>query len=128
MRITVLTRSDVRTAHDEPSIAACSHESRRTLSGTVADVWHARGYEVFASTHAGAARLVGSQDKVDFLIAARPAPRENHAGYHVEDAEERPVPSCGHHAMRPENRPGVRLPVPWPVNPLDGRQLAHCHG
>src|SRR4051812_22044185 len=65
-------------------------EPRSHLAGTLAEALHARGFEVVvASTHAGAAGLVVSQDKVDFLIAAVPAPGEDHEGAYLEVAREK---------------------------------------
>jgi DNA-binding response OmpR family regulator len=73
-----------------PKSLAVVIEPRSPLAGTVAEALHAREYEVIvASTHAGAARLVASQDKVDFLIAAVPAPGEDHAGAYLEDARKK---------------------------------------
>jgi DNA-binding response OmpR family regulator len=69
-----------------PKPLAVVIEPRSPLAGTLAEALHANGFEVLvASTHAGAARLV-AQSKVDFLIAAIPAPGEDHAGAYLEEA------------------------------------------
>jgi DNA-binding response OmpR family regulator len=62
-------------------------EPRSGLAGTLAEALHAKGFEVMvASTHAGAANLVVAQARVDFLIAAVPAPGEDRSGAYLEVA------------------------------------------
>jgi CheY-like chemotaxis protein len=57
------------------------------LAQAVADVLRQRGYETLtASTHAGAARQVEQLARVDVLVAAVPAPGEEHAGAYIEEA------------------------------------------
>lgn len=73
-----------------PKPLAVIIEPRSPLAGTLAEALHARGFEVVvASTHAGAASLVASQAKVDFLIAAVPAPGESHAGAYLDEARKK---------------------------------------
>ncbi|QWT21329.1 hypothetical protein KPL74_04845 [Bacillus sp. NP157] len=56
-------------------------EPSSALADSVADCLRARDFEVLvASTHAGAAKLVIERLRVDFLVAAIPAPGEDHTG------------------------------------------------
>lgn len=112
-----------------PKPLAVIIEPRSPLAGTLAEALHGRGYEVVvASTHAGAARLVVSQDKVDFLIAAVPAPGEDHAGAYLEEARAK-NPDLAVVIMLSDPNEGtdgapataIRL-----VKPFDMTQLAHA--
>jgi DNA-binding response OmpR family regulator len=104
-------------------------EPRSPLAGTLAEVLHARGFEVVvASTHAGAARLVAAQAKVDFLIAAVPAPGEDHAGAYLEEARNKNpglavviMLSDPNEATDGAPATAIRL-----VKPFDMRQLAQA--
>jgi len=104
-------------------------EPRSPLAGTLAEVLHARGFEVVvASTHAGAAGLVVAQDKVDFLIAAIPAPGEDRSGAFLEEARKK-NPALGvvimlsdpHESTEGAPATAVRL-----IKPFDTHQLAHA--
>lgn len=65
-------------------------EPSASLAQTVADVLGQRGYETAtASTHASAANQVEKFDTVDFLVAAVPAPGEDHAGAYLEEARKK---------------------------------------
>jgi DNA-binding response OmpR family regulator len=73
-----------------PKPLAVIIEPRSELAGTLAEALHTKGFEVMlASTHAGAANLVVAQARVDFLIAAVPAPGEEHSGAYLEAARAR---------------------------------------
>jgi DNA-binding response OmpR family regulator len=73
-----------------PKPLAVVIEPHSPLAGTLAEALHAKGFEVVvASTHAGAATLVASQARVDFLIAAVPAPGEDHSGAYLEEARQK---------------------------------------
>jgi len=57
------------------------------LAQAVSDVLRQRGYETLTSpTHAGAARQVEQRERVDVLVAAVPAPGEEHKGAYLEEA------------------------------------------
>lgn len=104
-------------------------EPRSPLAGTVAEALHARGYEVVvASTHAGAARLVASQDKVDILLAAVPAPGEDHSGAYLEEARSKNPTLAVVIMLSDPNEPtdGAPADAVRLVKPFDLRQLAHA--
>ncbi|HVI56258.1 MAG TPA: hypothetical protein VM621_14540 [Luteibacter sp.] len=104
-------------------------EPRSPLAGTLAEALHGRGFEVVvASTHAGAARLVASQDKVDFLIAAVPAPGEDRAGAYLEDAREKNPNLAMVIMLSDPNEPtdGAPTTAIRLIKPFDLQQLAHA--
>jgi len=65
-------------------------EPSPSLADTVKDSLLRRDFDVVvATTHAGAARQVLERARVDFLVAAVPAPGEDHAGAYLEEARAR---------------------------------------
>ncbi|MGY3231149.1 DNA-binding response OmpR family regulator [Luteibacter sp. HA06] len=59
------------------------------LATMVASALAQRGYEVVTSaTHAGAASLVAARDRVDFLVAAVPAPEEDQQDTYLRGARQ----------------------------------------
>lgn len=62
-------------------------EPRPTVADTVADCLRRDGYEVMVtSTHVGAAASVITHERVDFLVAAVPAPGEDRSGAYLAEA------------------------------------------
>jgi DNA-binding response OmpR family regulator len=112
-----------------PKPLAVVIEPRSPLAGTLAEALHGRGFEVVvASTHSGAARLVLSQDKVDFLIAAVPAPGEDHAGAYLEEARmKNPTLAVVIMLSDPnEVTDGAPAAAVRLVKPFDMNQLSHA--
>jgi DNA-binding response OmpR family regulator len=112
-----------------PEPLAVVIEPRSPLAGTLAEALHARGFEVVvASTHAGAARLIASQEKVDFLIAAVPAPGEDRSGAYLEEARSK-NPSLAVVIMLSdpnESTEGAPANAVRLIKPFDMRQLARA--
>lgn len=74
-------------SHDAPKRLAIVIEPRPALANTVADALMRRGFETLvASTHAGGAALAAQFERIDFLVAAVPAPGEDHKGAYLEEA------------------------------------------
>lgn len=74
-------------SHDASRPLAIVIEPRPALANTVADALIRHGFEtLIASTHAGGAALAAPHDRVDFLVAAVPAPGEDHQGSYLEEA------------------------------------------
>ena len=116
-------------AMSNPEPLAVVIEPRSPLAGTLAEALHARGFEVVvASTHVGAARLVASQDKVDFLIAAVPAPGEDRSGAYLEDARNKNPSLAVVIMLSDPNESAVDAPANAVrlVKPFDLRQLAQA--
>lgn len=112
-----------------PKPLAVVIEPRSPLAGTLAEALHARGFEVVvASTHAGAARLVVSQEKVDFLIAAVPAPGEDRSGAYLEQARMKNPNLAIVIMLSDPNEPidGAPATAVRLVKPFDMTQLAHA--
>jgi len=64
-------------------------EPHHPLALTVADCLRQRGFEVaVAGTHVGGAALAASHGQVDCLVAAVPAPGEDHMGAYLAEARE----------------------------------------
>lgn len=62
-------------------------EPSPSLADTIQDCLGRRGFEVLiAATHLGAAQLVLERARVDFLVAAVPAPGEDLTGAYLADA------------------------------------------
>lgn len=62
-------------------------EPRPIVADAVADCLRVRGYDVLvAPTHGGAAASVIARERVDFLVAAVPAPGEDRSGAYLAEA------------------------------------------
>lgn len=71
----------------EPSSLAVVIEPRAIVADAVADCLRVRGYDVLvAATHTGAAASVIARERVDFLVAAVPAPGEDRSGAYLAQA------------------------------------------
>lgn len=65
-------------------------EPGATLADTVADALRRRGYDVFvAATHSSGAKAIVADARVDFLVAAIPAPGEDRSGAYLAEARVR---------------------------------------
>ncbi|MEX1826869.1 hypothetical protein [Luteibacter sp. CQ10] len=70
-----------------PSLFAAVIEPHAIVADAVADFLRARGYDVLvATTHTGAAASVIARERVEFLIAAVPAPGEDRSGAYLAKA------------------------------------------
>ncbi|MGN6482713.1 hypothetical protein [Luteibacter sp.] len=62
-------------------------EPSACLAGTIVDVLSLRGFRCLsATTHIGAAARILDEARVDFLVAAVPAPGEDRSGAYLADA------------------------------------------